>query len=401
MRKAFDYKIEALRGFCAIIVLLYHFVFYSNILNNGYYFQNIIAGYNFPGHLMVLIFFMLSGYVIGLTYLQKEHFSVASYIKKRVIRLYPIYLFSILLTIILFKETSKSTISTLFFTQTLLSDNLGHNGPLWSLNHEFVYYLLVIPILKFKISLRIVLSIIISLIVASLAGLRFPIIIEGYLVGFLFWLSGFYISSINIKQTGYKITDNKFISLLFFLLACNSLNILPILFNDVTLAHSSSRFALDWMVQSRDFQLYFFSLYAIIEASSTNVKYKYPLRLFVYALCWTTIGLWILNGTFFHHKFFYIPLLFLILSSLVMFFKKPFFEIPGLLKSAGSISYALYVIHTPLILAIGSIKFLSGTLTTFLIRVSILFITTIAMSLLLEKVLQPKIKTVLSRVNLS
>lgn len=116
MKKEINFNVEALRGFCALIVLLHHANIYSNTLNPGFEFRERIVKYTPSGHLMVLIFFMLSGYVIGLTSLTKADFNTGAYLKRRIIRLYPIYIVAILLTVVLFVEKDKYVIFQSKFT---------------------------------------------------------------------------------------------------------------------------------------------------------------------------------------------------------------------------------------------------------------------------------------------
>src|SRR5476651_590347 len=134
MKKQFDYNLESLRGFCALIVLFHHIVIFRDHLDPVSIPGHILIPYDPPGRLMVLIFFMLSGYVIGLVYSDKKDFSITDYIKKRLIRLYPIYIFSILITVLFFSESLKVVIANLFFTQNILSVTIPFNQSLWSLN---------------------------------------------------------------------------------------------------------------------------------------------------------------------------------------------------------------------------------------------------------------------------
>jgi peptidoglycan/LPS O-acetylase OafA/YrhL len=64
---------------------------------------------------------------------------------------YPIYLIAMLITILLFREELSSILGTIVFLQNCLVDNLMKNKPLWSLNHEMVYYLAGVPLLFYKI----------------------------------------------------------------------------------------------------------------------------------------------------------------------------------------------------------------------------------------------------------
>ena len=155
MKRNFDNHIEALRGFAALSVLLFHLVVFSKHFNGGFDFKNKVINYEPPGHSWVLVFFIISGYVIGLNYADRtKQFSISEYLKKRMIRLYPIYLFSIIITVLLFKNTWQVIMGNLFFLQNLFTDCFDRNQSLWSLNHEMIYYLLAIPVIIFRINVK-------------------------------------------------------------------------------------------------------------------------------------------------------------------------------------------------------------------------------------------------------
>ena len=83
--------LTGVRGVAACVIVLYHFG-YVGLYDGGH-----IAYYKIPhGYLLVDMFFMLSGYVIGLTYrdaFESGHLrNYASFMLKRVARLYPAYL---------------------------------------------------------------------------------------------------------------------------------------------------------------------------------------------------------------------------------------------------------------------------------------------------------------------
>lgn len=94
-------QLDGLRGLCSLVVLITH-------LSSGPYFitQNIdfypslffktICSF---GHISVLIFFVLSGFVIGYTTPQQFTYKEAkNYVIRRLIRIYPIYVFALSLT---------------------------------------------------------------------------------------------------------------------------------------------------------------------------------------------------------------------------------------------------------------------------------------------------------------
>lgn len=134
--------IDFLRFLSALFVFLYHF------------------GYPVPGYPFVMVFFVLSGYCVGLTVMknmQNGRWSWREYLIKRGVRLYIVLIPALLFTYgwarmkgIFFgaENVPLETLSfqvflgNVMFSQTILVDLYGLNGPLWSLTYEFWYYLL-------------------------------------------------------------------------------------------------------------------------------------------------------------------------------------------------------------------------------------------------------------------
>lgn len=346
---------------------------------------------------MVLTFFMLSGYVIGLNYLNKFAFNTLDYLKKRWVRLYPIYLIAIVITIILFSASTKEIVFNLLFGQNIFSDVLKDNNPLWSLNHEVVYYLLAIPLLKFRIQLKYLFPILIILLAVSVFKFPFPRIIEGYLVGFFFWLTGFAISKLKfgqspaaIKKTGAA--TNQLMAIFLLLLACDFLNVLNVGISKIPFLHGASYTSLDGMVYIGDFSSYLFCLYVILVAASIKPNwFKYLIGI-VYVSCWAHLLVLVAKGSFFKHTLFYLPAFFLCISTLLLFISKPVVKSLSIWSYAGGISYALYVIHMPLLRAMGRINFFTGTNFSFVMRLMVFLVVVIGLAHLLERWMQPFIK---------
>lgn len=394
MKKQFDYNLESLRGFCALIVLFHHVVVFRTHLDPVSIPGHILIPYDPPGRLMVLVFFMLSGYVIGLVYSDKKDFSISDYIKKRLIRLYPIYVFSILITVLFFSESLKVVIANLFFTQNILSVTIPFNQSLWSLNHEMVYYILVIPILKFNISTKKIFPILIGVLLLSLFLFGFPMIVEGYLVGFIFWLSGFSLSKIKKAQVHNppQLSVNKMLSVCFLTMAWDYLNPLVRIAGRMHVLHGTHFYQYDDNVAFDDIFSYFICVYAIVIFSSINMKGLKLYSWLLYAGCFFRLAIVVLNGSFFKVGIFYVPAIFLLLSFGLFFLQKGIFKSISFFGYLGSLSYAFYVIHTPLLYAIGKIPFFTGSVSSYIARACFLFLITFILAYLLEKKLQPTVK---------
>src|SRR4051794_30823970 len=87
MKDAAGGKIDtltSLRFFAAFAIVLYHIPVTLPKLYNGNAF--LLFGYG------VDFFFVLSGYVLGVTYGYREQFDTADYFRRRFARIYPVYL---------------------------------------------------------------------------------------------------------------------------------------------------------------------------------------------------------------------------------------------------------------------------------------------------------------------
>jgi len=171
-------NLDLLRGLAALLVVAGHlraFLFVDfgqvaapGILDRLFY---LVTGL---GHQAVVVFFVLSGYLVGgsvLTAYQSGRWSWKNYALRRLTRLWVVLLPALLLTLALdslgrhwghagYEGALNSLYSSgptpdapadlrittflgnFFFLQTITVNCLGTNGPLWSLANEFWYYLL-------------------------------------------------------------------------------------------------------------------------------------------------------------------------------------------------------------------------------------------------------------------
>jgi peptidoglycan/LPS O-acetylase OafA/YrhL len=206
----FSLQLESLRGISAIVVLFTHC------------FQAFIAPFDLTlyswvrllGQAAVMIFFVLSGYLIGYSIQrntqQHGQFNLRQYTRQRYRRILPPFLFAMALTVILyllaplffasqthaFQNSFGMMIRTsytldagdffgsLLFLNGFITPTVSANAPLWSLSYEVWFYVLAgfLPFLKdsemAKIGFFMVLAI-----------LSFPNI--QFFIYFLVWLSAF------------------------------------------------------------------------------------------------------------------------------------------------------------------------------------------------------------------
>lgn len=147
--------IDSLRAFAAISVCLYHFICTTIGFNFPEYFTDI---FNY-GQYGVYIFFVISGFIIPWS-MYHNNYHIKSFFKfiiKRLIRLEPPYLFSIILilSIVLLKSKMKIGIEgTEQITFTQIGLHFGYlinffheykwlNNVYWTLAIEFQYYIII------------------------------------------------------------------------------------------------------------------------------------------------------------------------------------------------------------------------------------------------------------------
>jgi len=150
-------QLDGLRGLFSLMVAIYHFPYENE-------FSEISATSNFlvrQGELFVDFFFVLSGFVICLNYIDRLQSPVlfGDYLKARFIRLYPLLLYTALVflafelvfnifmphllahtesTLILLTQTANTL---LFLNSTPALGVVGINFPSWSISCEMISYI--------------------------------------------------------------------------------------------------------------------------------------------------------------------------------------------------------------------------------------------------------------------
>jgi len=216
--------IDALRGVAALFVLLHHFmVFFSDALENATNdsINKILIFISDLNSEAVLFFFIISGFCIGLSLngsLPHKKRDVLLYIKKRFIRIMPIYFLALFITFLVGVFTNSTNydssyklsnlLGNLFFLQTPEGvkhwfSPYGHNGPLWSLSYEMFFYLFFLPFSYFlrKLSLKNI-----NLISFLLMGVTIISLALNHLNLFTPWFS--FLSIFIIWYYGYLLFSN-------------------------------------------------------------------------------------------------------------------------------------------------------------------------------------------------
>nr|WP_315029596.1 acyltransferase [uncultured Chryseobacterium sp.] len=155
-------SLTGLRGIVALWVTFFHFSYFrSDII------QDIVG----KGYVAVDIFFVLSAFLLTVSYSERFkslNFNVIqTFYKKRINRIYPVYIVSVIVIALFFIDTSKTKfLINAALVQCFFNPNYLLNVVYWSLSTEWICYL-VFPfmlwsVMRFKIRGEIL--IIISLI---------------------------------------------------------------------------------------------------------------------------------------------------------------------------------------------------------------------------------------------
>ncbi len=400
-RHKFELNLEALRGFAALVVVFHHVLINKFSLDPAY--TPTASWLNpLPGHSSVLLFFILSGYVIGLANPQALTWhTIGPYLRKRLVRLYPIYFISLLLTLFAIEQPYPlpTIVANFLFLQNSAAPYIFENNPLWSLNYEVLYYLAFIPIsaLGWRAGWVGIAGVLFGLIFGTLLPLP---LLSSYCFGFVFWASGLWLAQSAHLRRRYA-SRYLLSGLLFLFLGYESLN--PFM---VGVQYLENALAFH-IAGPHGPSIPFFNL----------MHWPFCFCLFSYFANYTFkrstffLALTILSGYVFFtyiilkHGLFYwqtyrllLPILFFTVGTGLLLIAhnrpQPVFNnlLPTWLLKLGAISYGIYTIHFPLSILLSHIIAFSGSAFTFSIRLAFDLLLVIASSYLLEIKFQPWIK---------
>jgi peptidoglycan/LPS O-acetylase OafA/YrhL len=193
-----DLALEGVRGGCAVLVFYAHLFLPDRVLDPLWSPSPRFAWFNL-GYAAVLMFFVLSGYVIGLVTTQPATAAgIRHYLRHRTARLLPMNTLVVLLCwLLLAHPTLRTVVGNLLFLQNddpypvLGSFPVVANNPnLWSLNYEAVFYLGFIAIWVRAPRVGLVFGGMAVLVCAHALGFPLPRVIARYACGALYWLAG-------------------------------------------------------------------------------------------------------------------------------------------------------------------------------------------------------------------
>ncbi|QIX63014.1 acyltransferase [Hymenobacter sp. BT18] len=402
----FDYQLESLRGLAAFVVVLAHVFSRDFHLDPAYRMQGILQ-FTPPGHLSVIVFFILSGYVIGLT--NQNPISTNTlryeYLKKRLVRLYPLYIVAIVLTILISAACNlyysyQNIAWHLMFGQVAMAPVLHYNLPLWSLSYEIVYYVLFLVLSTYKINpLRAALIFLLLGLISRICQGPMASSVVSYSYGACFWFIGVAIAKMPRENT--PINYGALLAMLVLMLSYERLNLVASFIERTGLdftEHEVPSF-FQRAISLSDLSYLIFCLPLIMNFTNRSFKGMLLMERLSFVIPGLYLVVYVVSGKILQEHLLntlYIPGLLYVASILIYLFQHEFNDIGNaMLKKVyglGSVSYGIYIIHFPILMLFNEIDYFSGSGFTFTARVAIYLVVVFALGYLLERRFQPWIK---------
>lgn len=338
----------------------------------------------------VLFFFVLSGYVIGLT--NHRAFSgaaVVGYARRRAVRLLPLYFLAVALSVAAIPtELLRTVVGNLLFLQNELPYGTHHflllaaNTNLWSLNYEVLYYALF-PLVWMTAAHwpRWLLG---TAAVGAIAWRlpQFGDLIATYAAGWTFWLAGFGLA--RAPQVPPDEPANRLPWPSLMLLGLAIWHLKPMWW----LGH---RFGLvpehGWM----NYTFYDFIPACLALIMAATGRRPRGWRLILQGALWLPLAY--LAWRFFRGRLFVDDLKIddgLCLLGAALWWWRPGPRALAWVAPVGAISYAIYIFHSPIQeMVIRHAGLPSGSPATFALRCGVILALVVAASWLGERVLQP------------
>ena len=404
MRKTINYDIEALRGFAALFVVWCHTGDPTYRVSPGYLPSGIFSWVPL-GHFCVLLFFVLSGYVIGIS--TKKPLTLSNsglYLKKRLVRLMPILLITLGLALLASQETFDflTIVGNAALLQGILVTQI--NLPAWSLHYEMLYYLLFIPVSIFRVNpytLTIIAFVVAILNYFLYAKLHTPVI-TAYGFGFIYWLLGLGLSRSFAATAVDKPRFQVLLGCLLLVLCVEEYNLFS-----VVLRRAFSSVGVTFMFPGNyspkiaalnlfDLSYLPFALIIIITFIGKRFPYRLLFLQVLAGICAATLLYHVARSPLPKIAFVQ-PALYTLFALVCLLVRSAWLENAGrhVMRVGiwlGSLSYGIYLAHFPVMLLFGRITAFSNTWQYFIIRVILFVLLSVCLGYILEKVIQPRVK---------
>lgn len=206
-------KLEAMRGFAALYVVLHH------VVPHDLTFQGIEVGHLFRfGQEAVILFFLVSGFVINYSYTMGRDKSFGLYFFNRATRIYipllVIYVMGYAIECFRVAGLADPKLKDLLLNVLMLQDMAAlkpnvivssymHNTPLWSLSYEWWFYMLFFPIVTIIKTPRTAGYLVFGLsIAAALLYVVWPTFAPRLLMYMAIWWAGAHLAQAYMDKAG-------------------------------------------------------------------------------------------------------------------------------------------------------------------------------------------------------
>jgi peptidoglycan/LPS O-acetylase OafA/YrhL len=407
----FEIDLEGLRGFAAVLVIWCHAIGMPHYLDPAYNPTGIL-GYQAPAHFCVLIFFVLSGYVIGIsTKSQLTIATVSTYLRKRFLRIYPIYLLATLLALLVATTlySWRVVVGNLLFLHVVKMRMIDENSPSWSLQYEVCYYLAFIPLSMFRLNAIVVILACLLLGFATVYFWPDVPLIASYAFGFVFWCSGLALSHYARHWPRFQPSYRVLLSVLLLFLSFPTFTLGAVVSETIYLlgkhefTYPAGLNMYHTMLPPLDLTYLIYAMGGVLVFTHKQFPYRallLPSLLLISGLGFISM---ILNWASLDHAWCLVTSLAYLASLGTYFTRFRFLEILGKhlitsLIKIGSFSYGLYIIHMPILFIFKHIITFSGSGTSYWVRFILFILIAFSAAYVLEKIFQPWVRARLEYV---
>ena len=278
-------KLEAIRGFAALYVVIYH-LFLTGIIESSSFIIN--TAFRF-GQEAVILFFVLSGFVIKYSHERTSDKSFSTYFEKRFLRIFiPLILvFSANYLLISYQEENWLPIDfaqlagNFFMLQdvgslkpnVVVNPFLG-NTPLWSLSYEWWFYMMFFALFFLKEDRATKLVYILG-VLSAVSYLFYPNFINRLLMYLVIWWGGLLIADLFLKNQKISFNNLKGYFLVLILI-CTILLVNIFMQGYVSIKEIFSQIGVHPVLELRHFT------FALLALSISLVWHKFNWRFFRY-----------------------------------------------------------------------------------------------------------------------
>jgi peptidoglycan/LPS O-acetylase OafA/YrhL len=387
-----DLALEGMRGLCACLVLYAHATIPLARLDPGYAPSPRFWWFNL-GSSAVLFFFVLSGYVIGLSV--RSPFSGAEatrYLGRRLLRLAPVNTAAVLLSWLFIPRVAHVTLlGNLAFLQNFKEYPfwryiavMPDNENLWSLNFEALYYVAFLLVWWLVPNLGVLLMAAVAGTLIAATSMGDHVMYSAYMFGALYWFTGLAVAWLAPKDAA----GGNWPSALLALLAMYPLAPLQRLLYAANVADPMSPLPIPALHRLDQLPVALWVLLAVTGRGASIRRWLGPLCLivetaaFAYAAYSGALerGALILFGG-------------AIIAGWALLGWKPVTRALALMAPVGAISFGIYAVGFPLEYSILRSPYLpSGSILSYALRAILLVILTFGIAWIFELKLQPAVR---------